>query len=973
MDLSAALDFHGTWNQRETEMRRSHELVVSSHKELLERMKQEVRARIEHELRVLKDHVPEEIYESICVRMADDSLELKLQRIENSHKLQLEIIENLHRENCDRHQAALQEVLRVETPSSEHSSAAVPTAPDDCTSQKQYDRQLAYGELHLMMRVQSKKRKIPVDRDLPPSKRPRINALTDLPRTPSVTPPVNSYRPLQGATTGSGAAELMAVSRTVTFDEVYREGNAEYKDTIVEWPVGSRNWYILKCEEHDLHFSRNAVLGAAKHLNGLGHGFPDRNRTVAVQTLGYRVLGCTESLVRLNNQAADEAYANGYKPPVSKLAKSHRIARKGKQGSGQGPTKLASTRPSIPTAKAPGALAVSPRPQSVSGPRNGIAHPRSFRIYNGLWRDVGQVCPLVILGWHDRDGSGLRDGHPTCTDLLKQNARRPDCYIYKLDTIVAWAPGYEHGGSKVQLREFPAMFFDPSRTLAWVSAKDLSPLYLSKKHVPKKHARSFGAARRWIAEKEGFKTWEDRERARSRKNQPAQTLLTKSGNADAANRAEVKVGDVAASAFDPTDRVGDTILVAEDREVHQAVAANPAVPAEGEDSDDDRASESDAKSITSAGTEAILEEWREKGGEITDDEDFEDSEDSESEVDNGLALEAEEWNCIRQSSREANNGAERPWAFYSLRSIVDAKETAPPANMACMAQEKGLSKSAAGESTGLTPGLTKLVHSSVPGASSSVTDARKSPESPVPKVTKNASEPKRPALGAATPPEPVTRDDRGVLSRVVERTKQDEGPASVLEGTKSTTKLAELDTTYVASSTSANIPPRSTRSGSSAGGDAVEPLPNGLEAGPPAESPAAVSAPTDTTPAGQADFELSLYTGGDVSWKREDERGGCAQLFGSADRRTMEMRRGVTRITIDPGKISGFWRESVAGSNGNSALVLRNGDGSSSRLVFDRSTGSKLETGKIQARGFIRWLRSVNADIKCLEPEQGRS
>jgi hypothetical protein len=113
--------------------------------------------------------------------------------------------------------------------------------------------------------------------------------------------------------TVSAVDDLPPNSKTITFDEVYQNGQAKHKDTIIESPPNSRQWYILKCEAHHLRFNQRPLQGAAKHLTGRLHGHPVRDRNVALEMFGYRVIDCNEQLAELNNQAVDNAYANGYK------------------------------------------------------------------------------------------------------------------------------------------------------------------------------------------------------------------------------------------------------------------------------------------------------------------------------------------------------------------------------------------------------------------------------------------------------------------------------------------------------------------------------------------------------------------------------------------------------------------------------------------------------------------------------------
>ncbi|KAK3933957.1 hypothetical protein QBC46DRAFT_274770, partial [Diplogelasinospora grovesii] len=59
--------------------------------------------------------------------------------------------------------------------------------------------------------------------------------------------------------------------RTISFDEVYQNGNAQYKHMIIEHPLRSGDFYILKCDEHSVHFNENPLAGVANHLYSSQH------------------------------------------------------------------------------------------------------------------------------------------------------------------------------------------------------------------------------------------------------------------------------------------------------------------------------------------------------------------------------------------------------------------------------------------------------------------------------------------------------------------------------------------------------------------------------------------------------------------------------------------------------------------------------------------------------------------------------
>ena len=101
-------------------------------------------------------------------------------------------------------------------------------------------------------------------------------------------------------------------NRTVDFDVVY---NGNHKHIIVEYPKHSNEWYILRCDQHDdIHFGRNPLQAAAKHLSGKEHGHQRKTFDVAVQMLGIRVLHCDVVKAKRNNLAFGHAWGAGYRP-----------------------------------------------------------------------------------------------------------------------------------------------------------------------------------------------------------------------------------------------------------------------------------------------------------------------------------------------------------------------------------------------------------------------------------------------------------------------------------------------------------------------------------------------------------------------------------------------------------------------------------------------------------------------------------
>lgn len=563
MDPSAATGALQSWNEEIDRLIMEYKACMAYHQKILETRKQELREANEQNLERLRVTTPADLYENAVLRMAEKALEQDLQRIELNHQKDTEMIEKIHKKELAQKKSDLHAKLEGMAKSAQLPTVApivLPKVPEtlndtvDEGPQKQdvsagsiswntappnpnplpkltkpltctIQQEVICGERRLIMRIQSRKH----GASPPPEQAPkRLRLDTSVASLPTPTSPLQTetQEEIQAATS-------QPPERTITFEQVFQGGHAKHKDMIVEWPEGSRRWYILKCEMHGLRFTRHPVQGAAKHLSGLYHGFPDRNRDMAVRTLGYQVIDCNASLAKMNNKAAVEAYDNGYKPPPWKhlkrpLKKAYSRRQFKSQKSTKLPTPNTNSRPTpgaTPTRKITAAekhelLEAPSSERKSSEPWHGITHPKTFHIYYGKWgadihhKKSEQLYPVLILGWDDQAGSGLKNTDLNHTGLLKEDSKPPNCYKYGVNKIIGWAAGYEDGGSKVKLRKFPVMFFDESQTVGWIAARDLQefPLYKSKVSYPPDHP--FNAARRWIAEREGFKGWEDRERAR---------------------------------------------------------------------------------------------------------------------------------------------------------------------------------------------------------------------------------------------------------------------------------------------------------------------------------------------------------------------------------------------------------------------------------------------------------------------------
>ncbi|KAF3063494.1 hypothetical protein GL218_00992 [Daldinia childiae] len=1034
MDPPASLDIHETWNEEKKCMIVKHAKELAFLEDLLEKEKQDLRESSEGDLLKLKATVPPALYRQIILPMAEKSLKNDIRQIEASHQKRTIIVEKEQKAERARHEIAYHEKLKVslaingDTNSAAGVKGSLISQPQDadesltCTVQ----HETMCGERRLIMRVQSKKRKASKSKEHS-SKKPRVETFTDSHQT-FVGKPLDENAHLP--------------TRMITFDEVYQNGAAKHKDTIVEWPSDSQQWYILKCEKHEARFTKNAIPGAARHLNGRGHGFPDRNWDMAVKTLGYLVVDCNEELVKLNNQVAEESYKSGYKPPLAKTEKQSkkrdkmqkRVHKEGKKSSSSWTVKLdADLTPKKPKVRARQNSGTPTSRQNTSNSQKVITNPKTFNIYYGRWKsnsgseDNNEIYPVMILGWDSQNGSGLKDTTLSATGLLNKSSSPPNCYIYESDKIVGWAPGYEDGGVKADSRKFPVMFFDESQTVAWLPARYLTKFPLYKRTPPSEPDHPFNAACRWIAEREGFRTWEDREKARlypPTSRQPSISPIT-------------PIADESAK-----------LIVhprgCEEPEGSERYPATSHDPSADKDDSDSLFSNSDAMSISTENTEMLVEEWQKNGGEIPGDEDYSAS---GSDVDDTFDAEKDDWDKPSSHAIKPSGSSDRPWAFYGLRSIEDTGELKKSIEKSRESGENQLSTSVVtgmesaralterAYSYPINPQESHESHTSstkrpkgshtiqradqlvdLPlgdrAASAPQTDVGRiaSPESTLAAIIHNLITTPIPELKGSNEAHVADRyidGDRDIPPLVYEasndvksktgdkieckpygnlqasNSKQaaniDKGRDDISAGDEMMVDKEHLaENRQATTEETIQTTQHKEEDKNESSKHKEDQLPEGGLITPSTNQTADANVPTSnqstnnpftdaTSSPGSADFELSQCSNGVTSWVRLNEEEDCVKLFHDKDRKIMATWRSPVDVTINLTEIASFSREYIPGSDGNSVIVLNNKDGSSWKLVFGQSKESKLLAGKIQSRGFIRQLRNANPDVRCLE------
>ncbi|KAF4465159.1 hypothetical protein FALBO_8002 [Fusarium albosuccineum] len=265
-----------------------------------------------------------------------------------------------------------------------------------------------------------------------PSDPPAVNLRTPRKRPAATTLDQQQKRPRYAD------MPIASTDSVVDFDEVFQDGNARVNYLIAQYPARTGEWYILECKEHGKHFVNNPVLGAAKHLAGLDHGLT-REHSLAVSTLGTRVLNCNATLAEKNNVVARDAFSKQLGLPPRSRDSNKR------------------TRPPMTESDRPlhhhGEQTQSQESPGIPLPE-GILIPVVGEIYAVRYPRIRFLYPVLVLSWPSFEHFEWKES------LLRIT---PSCYLFdrKLDQYPrGWAKGYEDGGPLVSQRQYPVIYFD---------------------------------------------------------------------------------------------------------------------------------------------------------------------------------------------------------------------------------------------------------------------------------------------------------------------------------------------------------------------------------------------------------------------------------------------------------------------------------------------------------------------------------
>ncbi|KAG7415038.1 hypothetical protein Forpe1208_v006784 [Fusarium oxysporum f. sp. rapae] len=238
--------------------------------------------------------------------------------------------------------------------------------------------------------------------------------------------------------------------RYITFNEVFRGGDAPAKYRIVQFPFRQGNWYILECKDCDIQFQGEDVVEEAydHFYHSHGRAFAITEEQV-VQVLGTHVSDCNTELAEKNNALCtlppdpdgdETGLETGDEEPSERPKHASTRKKKGKRG----------------RRKNPSAHWVPPKSFKDVDLRIINAKPGDIVcLYNDRTKSFS---PLMILPWGPfprfklkkvLQDVGLHTTIPKCYDGAKPTDLTPS----------PWAPGYEDNGDLAHKRSLPGLFF----------------------------------------------------------------------------------------------------------------------------------------------------------------------------------------------------------------------------------------------------------------------------------------------------------------------------------------------------------------------------------------------------------------------------------------------------------------------------------------------------------------------------------
>ncbi|KAK2923058.1 hypothetical protein FoTM2_017300, partial [Fusarium oxysporum f. sp. vasinfectum] len=231
---------------------------------------------------------------------------------------------------------------------------------------------------------------------------------------------------------------------SIHFNAVYQNRRAAKKHTIIripEDPVRPVKFYILRCEDHDIHFDDSPLQAGLAHLSEK-HQHQNPSFETIVEHFGYEVIGCDDEKLIQNNKAAKEAFERGERGARDSIR-----------------VRTDSPSPERPRKNTSHAMKNSRSRRSRRKTQNSI-DPHDLvpgDVYIIYWSASKQWYAGLYIPLQDPESIGI-DESLEAMGLLSDI---PPCYEYDSSSkSFSWAEGYEDGGPDASEQQFPFMFFE---------------------------------------------------------------------------------------------------------------------------------------------------------------------------------------------------------------------------------------------------------------------------------------------------------------------------------------------------------------------------------------------------------------------------------------------------------------------------------------------------------------------------------
>lgn len=728
----------------------------------------------------------------------------------------------------------------------------------------------------------------------------------------------------------------VATIKMLRYDQVRSNAmNDGHWDTIVEWPSSSGQFWVIFCAQHNMHFKMHALIAGAKHVNGSLHGTLNKEYSTALIEIGYYIPDCNKERARSHNAEVQEKLDNGYKPcnRLEAKMKAKRLA-------------LSDRASHIP-----------PKPKASARTKcHSIIKPKPFHVYYCYFEKQYWAC--LILGW-DKQMDGCPYKTLEETRLFRKKAQPPECYLHTSKKILGWEEGYEDGGPKIDLREFPIMYFDGKNHVGWAPAMDLTKMDLMAAPKGEEYPESsYNEARQWIATTAGYDTWEEYRTSGVNIRKPTPAAMSEGQS----------------PSLHPTNMPSDH-SVSDFDEIFEGLRAR------GGDDSDDEDYQDDGRSF--------------KGGRpsryVTDYED-------------------DEWTA-KYCTRQEGMSSAISLAAQSGKIAGSNQKSGPGCGSKAMRRSRKETKSDPGKTqrhltppstlpptNSLTNGIQDRSSEPCPnpriGSPSSESVASEGPiASTTARRTKSMGAgpesgfseagcrlPDLRALVTGNLSKDRTRDimsqprEASGGSETKTATSDNKPTASPITSITDHSNMSAGPTNADSWQRRASGSSRTTTMTTTTTGEAVTATPtqslitSRISAAPtPMMVSASSTTGTDARPKTSGPpkvFEITKYADATRSWERADREEACVKLCSSEDDNTVTTSDERISIAIDPQRCMKPQVQTIEGREGMSLMTLPQVSGEVVTMVFDRSRGSKIELGKIQARNFVRWLQAQNPRLR---------